>query len=149
MAIVNSVATYSGEGFQLIQSLAQAVSAAALTVRVPLTGSISPAVARGLWRCKIYNPGGTTPAITSVTLTAGDGTNTVTLDNFVPTAGITITSTAYIDVMGDFLLDTASSSSGGSSGTLIFGGATFFTFTFAVTGTSASFSADCEISAAP
>jgi hypothetical protein len=149
MAIVNSVATYAGNDWQIIQSLTQTVSAAALTVRVPLTGSISPAVARGLWRAKIYNGGGTTPAITSVTLTGSDGTNTVTLDNFVPTAGITISSTAYIDVMGDFLLDTAATSTGGLSGTLIFGGATSFTFTFAVSGTSATFSADCEIAAVP
>lgn len=149
MSIVNSIATYSGEGYQLIQSLAQVVSAAALTVKVPTTGSISPAVTRGLWRTKVYNGGGTTPAITSVTLTGTDGTNTVTLDNFVPTSGITISSTAYIDVCGDFIFDTAASSTGGLSGTLIFGGATSFTFTFAVSGTSATFSADCEIAAAP
>jgi len=149
MSIVNSIATYGQEGFQIIQSLAQAVSAAALTVRVPTTGSISPAVARGLWRVKVYNPGGTTPSITSVTLTAGDGTNTVTLDNLVPTATLVISSTAYLDVMGDFILDTAATSSGGLSGTLIFGGATFFTFTFVVSGTSATFSVDAEIAAAP
>lgn len=149
MSIVNSIGTYSGEGYELIQSLAQTVSAAALTVRVPLTGSISPAVTRGLWRVKVYNPGGTTPSITSVTLTAGDGTNTVTLDNFVPTATLVISSTAYLDVMGDLIIDTASASSGGLSGTLIFGGATFFTYTFVVAGTSATFSVDAEIAAAP
>ena len=149
MSIVNSIATYSGEGYELIQSTAQVVTAAALTVRVPLTGSISPAVTRGLWRTKVYNPGGTTPSITSVTLTAGDGTNTVTIDNFVNVATLVISTTAYMDVCGDFIIDTAAASTGGLSGTLIFGGATFFTFTFVVSGTSATFSADCEIAAAP
>lgn len=149
MSIVNSIATYSGEGYQLIQSLAQTVTAAALTVKVPTTGSISPAVTRGLWRVKVYNPGGTTPSITSVTLTGTDGTNTVTLDNFVNIATLVISSTAYMDVCGDFILDTAASSTGGLSGTLIFGGATSFTFTFVVAGTSSTFSVDAEIAAAP
>jgi hypothetical protein len=153
MSIVNSIATYGQEGFQLLQSTAQAVSAASLTVRVPLASAspstFSPAVARGLWRMKLYNGGGTTPALVSMTVTAGDGTNTVTLDNFVPVAAITISSTAYVDVMGDFILDTAASSAGGSSGTLLFGGATFFTFTFTASGTSYTFSCDAEIAAAP
>jgi len=153
MAIVNSIATYSGEGYQILQSTAQTVNAAALTVRVPLASAspstFSPAVARGLWRVKLYNGGGTTPALVSVTLTGTDGTNTVTLDNFVPVAAITISTTAYVDVMGDFILDTASSSTGGLSGTLIFGGATYFTFTFTASGTSYTFSCDAEIAAAP
>lgn len=149
MSIVNSIGTYAGQDFQVIQSLAQTVTAAALTVRVPTSGSISPTVTRGLWRCKVYNPGGTSPSITSVTLTAGDGTNTVTLDNFVNTATLVISSTAYMDVMGDFICDTAASSTGGLSGTLIFGGATFFTYTFVVAGTSSTFSVDAEIAAVP
>lgn len=150
MAIVNSIATYAGNDFQVYSNTAQTVNAAALTVRVPSgSTSISPAVARGLWRIKLYNGGGTTPALVSVTLTATDGTNTVTLDNFVPVSAITISTTAYVDVMGDFILDTAASSTGGQSGTLIFGGATSFTFTFTASGTSYSFTADCEIAAVP
>jgi len=153
MAIVNSIATYSGEAYQLLQSTAQAVSAAALTVRVPLASAspstFSPAVTRGLWRMKLYNGGGTTPALVSMTLTATDGTNTVTIDNFVPVSAITISSTAYVDVCGDFIFDTAASSTGGTYGTLIFGGATYFTFTFTASGTSYTFSCDAEIAAAP
>jgi hypothetical protein len=150
MSIVNSIATYSGEGYQYYSNTGQAVSAAALTVRVPSgSTSISPPVVRGLWRIKLYGGGGTTPALVSVTLTATDGTNTVTLDNFVPVSAITISSTAFVDVCGDFITDTAAASTGGTYGTLIFGGATSFTFTFTASGTSYTFSADAEIAAAP
>jgi hypothetical protein len=149
MAIVNSIATYAGNDFQLYQSTAQAISAAALTVRVPLTGSISPTVTRGLWRVKIYNGAGTTPAFLSVTITGTDGTNTVTVGNYNAVSAITISSTAYVDVNGTILFDTAASSTGGQSGTLIFGGATSFTFTLTASGTSYTFSCDAEIAAVP
>jgi hypothetical protein len=149
MAIVNSIATYPGEGWQLSQVTGFAVSANALTVRVPASGSLSPTVARGLWRAKMYGASGTTPALLSLTVNALDGTNTCTIDAFVPVSAITISSTVYIDVCSDFILDTASASTGGSYGTLIFGGATYFNFVFTGSGTSYAWSADCEIFAGP
>jgi hypothetical protein len=149
MSIVNSIATYGQEGFQLYQTIGQQVRTGALTVTVPSSGSISPAVTRGLWRVKVYNPGGTSPSITSVTITALDATNTVTIDNFVPTASITITGTAWVDVMGDFIVDTGVASNGGAAGAMIFGGATSFNFVFVQGGTSPTYSVDAEIAAAP
>ena len=149
MSIVNSIATYSGEGYQLYQTIGGAVKTGGLTVTVPSTGSISPAVTRGLWRCKVYNAAGTSPTCTSVTVTALDATNTVTIGNFVNTAALSITGTAWMDVKGDFIVDTGVASNGGSAGAMIFGGATSFVFTFVQGGTSPTFSADCEIAAAP
>jgi hypothetical protein len=153
MAIVNSIGTYASNDFQVCQTLAFALSAAALTVRCPAAAgtpsTFSPAVTRGLWRTKIYGAGGTTPALVSVTVNATDGTNTVYVDNFVPVSAIVITSTAYVDVMSDFILDTAASSTGGTYGTLIFGGATYFNFVFTISGTSATFAVDTEVAAAP
>lgn len=150
MAIVNSIGTYPGEGWQLYQVTAFALSAAALTCRVPSgTTTISPAVTRGYWRAKIYGAGGTTPAIASLTVNAQDGTNTCTVDAFVPVSAITISSTVYIDTCSDFIFDTASASTGGTYGTMIFGGATYFNFVFTISGTSATFSVDAEIFAGP
>ena len=114
MSIVNSVATYSGQGYETYTNTGATVNAAGLTVRVPSgSTSMSPPLFRGCWRFKLYNPGGTTPALVSLTLTATDGTNTVTVANFVPVSAITITSTAYVDVKGDYIIDTAASSTGG------------------------------------
>jgi hypothetical protein len=149
MSIVNSVATYSGEGYQLYQNIGATVKTGSLTVTVPSTGSISPAVTRGLWRTKVYNAGGTAPTITSVTITALDGTNTVTIGNYVNTAALSITGTAWLDVMDDFIVDTGVASNGGAAGAMIFGGATSFVFTFVQGGTSPTVSVDCEIAAAP
>jgi hypothetical protein len=151
MAIVNSIATYSGEGYQLIQNIGTVVTTTGSpnTVRVPASGSISPTVTRGLWRCKIYNETSAV-TLTNITIQAGDGTNLATIDNFVPAAALTISATAYADVCGDFIFDTAvAASAGGATGTLIFGGATFFNFVINVATASGSASADCEIAAAP
>lgn len=149
MAIVNSIATYSGEGYQLIQNIGAAVTATAVTVRVPASGSISPAVTRGLWRVKIYNQT-VAISITNLTLIANDGTNQATIDNFALVAALAIGTTAYVDVCGDFIFDTAvAASAGGVSGTLIFGGATFFQFVINSTGAGGTAVGDFEIAAAP
>lgn len=148
MAIVNSIATYSGEGYQLIQNIGVAIlTATPQTVRVPASGSISPAVTRGLWRMKIYNQ---TVAISfgSMILQAGDGTNLAQIDDYVPVAALAITATAYVDVCGDFIFDT-STAGGGGTGTLIFGGATFFNFLVTTTGAGGTAVGDFEIAAAP
>jgi hypothetical protein len=150
MAIVNSAATFAGVGAQLIQRIGVVIlTAAPQTVTVPASGSISPAVTRGYFRCKIYNQS-VAVSVTAVQLNASDGTNTVTLDEVSPQAALAITATAYLDLLGDFLLDTAvAASAGGASGTLIFGGATTFNFLVFTTGAGGTASGDFEIVAEP
>lgn len=149
MAIVNSAATFAGIGAEVISNVGAVITTAGSpnTVRVPASGSISPAVTRGYWRCKVYN---TTSAVTltNINVQAADGTNTIVVDQFVPIAVISITATAWVDFLGDFIVDT-STAGGGATGGLIFGGATFFNFIFNVATASGSCSADCEIVAAP
>jgi hypothetical protein len=148
LAIVNSIGTFSGQGCQLIQVPGVVIlTAAPQTVRVPLAGSISPAVTRGYWRAKIYNQ---TVAISfaSIQLNATDGTNTVTVDEFAPPAAIAITATAWVDCCGDFIFDT-STAGGGATGTLLNFGATFFNFLVTTTGAGGTASGDFEIAAEP
>lgn len=149
MAIVNSIATYAGEGFQLIQRVGVAINTATLTITVPATGTISPAVTRGNWRCKCYNGGGTTPGVTSIVVNAKDANNTVQIGCYVPPSTVALTNIAWLDVKGDFIVDTAVASNGGAAGAMTFGGATTFTFVFVQSGTSPTWSADFEIAAAP
>jgi hypothetical protein len=148
MAIVNSIGTFSGQGLELIQVPGVVMlTAAPQTVRVPLAGSISPAVTRGYWRAKIYNQ---TVAISfgSLILNAGDGTNLVQVDDYVPVAALAITATAWADVCGDFIFDT-SVAGGGATGTLLNFGATFFQFLVTTTGAGGTASGDFEIAAEP
>jgi hypothetical protein len=148
MSIVNSIATFTNQGCQLVQVNTTAFLVAGLTIRIP-AGSVnfSPAVARGYWRVKIYNQ---TVAIslTSVNVQASDGTNTITVDDFVPVAAVAITATAWVDVCGDFILDT-STAGGGATGTLIFGGATLINIILAGTGAGGTATADAEVAAEP
>jgi len=147
MAIVNSIATFSGVGAQVIQNIGAAVTATAVTIRVPAAGSISPAVTRGYWRFKIYNQT-VAITITNVTISGQDGTNTAQVDNYAPIGGLAISATAYLDVTSDFILDT-SAAGGGATGTLIFGGATFFNFLINSTGAGGTAAGDFEIVAVP
>ena len=148
MAIVNSIATYQGVGGELVTNIGVVIlTAAPQTVRVPSAGSISPAVTRGYWRMKIYNQ---TVAISfgSVIINAGDGTNLVQCDDYVPVAALAITATAWVDVCGDFIFDT-SVAGGGATGTLLNFGATFFQFLVTTTGAGGTASGDFEIFAEP
>ena len=148
MAIVNSIATYAGNDWEYFSNVGVVIlTAAPQTVRVPSAGSISPAVTRGLWRMKIYNQ---TVAISfgSLTLQAGDGTNLVQIDDYVPVAALAISATAWVDVCGDFIFDT-SVAGGGATGTLLNFGATFFNFRISTSGAGGTAAADCEIAAAP
>lgn len=150
MAITNSVATFTGVGAQLLQRIGVAIvttGAPGQTVTVPSSGSISPAVARGYYRCKIYNQ---TVAISvgSIQFNASDGTNTVTLETWTPAAALAITATAYCDIMGDFLLDTTTAG-GGASGSLIFGGATTFNFLVVTSGAGGTAAGDFEVAVEP
>jgi hypothetical protein len=150
VAIVNSIATFSGVGAQLIATPGVVIlTAVPQTARVPLAGSISPAVTRGYWRMKLYNQ---TVAIsfTSIQLQAGDGTNLVTIDEFAPPAAIAITATAWVDACGDFIFDSLpSASAGGATGAVINFGATFFNFLISTTGAGGTAAADLEIAAEP
>ena len=148
MSIVNSIATYSGEGFEYFSNIGVVIlTAAPQTVRVPASGSISPAVTRGLWRMKIYNQS-VAISFGSLTLQAGDGTNLVQVDDYVPVAALAVTATAWVDVCGDFIFDT-SVAGGGATGTLLNFGATFFNFLVTTTGAGGTASGDFEIAAAP
>jgi|SRR5882724_1471936 len=148
MAIVNSAATFSGVGAQLIQST-QVVGALGATIRVPVSGSISPAVNRGYWRMKLYNQTVAT-SFSSLAVQAGDGTNLVTIDEVGPPAAVAISATAWVDILNDFIVDSLpSASAGGAAGALIFGGATFFNFVIVMTGAGGSCSGDFEIVAEP
>src|SRR5260370_30952390 len=99
MAIVNSAATFAGVGAQIVNNIAVAIVTTASpgqTVRVPSAGSISPAVARGYARFKLYNQ---TVAISFIScqVQASDGTNTVVLDEIRPPVAGAITAPAYVD----------------------------------------------------
>jgi hypothetical protein len=147
MAIVNTVATFTNQGVELIQVINTAIVTAGGTVRVPAAGSISPAVTRGYWRMKLYNQTVATSFV-SLIIQAGDGTNLVQIDDYVPVAALAITATAWVDICGDFIFDT-SVAGGGATGTLLNFGATFFNFVIVTSGAGGTCAADCEIAAEP
>ena len=149
MSIVNSVATYTGVGAQLVQQTNISMNGAGpTTTTVPSTGAFSPVVNRGYVRVKVYNGGGTSPTLTDITLQAGDGTNTVTLDNFHPGVAVTLSTTSFADVLFDFLLDSLTTG-GGATGTLSGGGATIFKILTTFGGTAPSALMDIEVAAEP
>jgi hypothetical protein len=147
MAIQNSIANFPGVGGELYQNIAVAIAqgSSPQAVSVPSSGSFSPAITRGWFRFKIY---GETTAITisSVVVTATDGTNTVSFSSYSPS--LAITSTAYIDKCEAFNFDTTTAG-GGATGSLIFGGATSFTFTVTDTGSSGACKGDFEVYGEP
>lgn len=149
MAIQVSAATFGGVGEQLVQSLAVALSGTAQqTTRVPASGSITPQVNRGYIRAKVYNGGGTSPTLSDITFQAADGTNTVFIDNVHPAAAVALSTTSWVDVLIDFIVDTFGTS-GGAAGNLISPGATFFNVLTTMGGTSPTASMDVEIVAEP
>jgi len=107
MAINNSVTKISpglGSGF-LAQSLANALSGtAAQTTTITLT---SGTATKGYVRARIYGPyTGTTPTFVSLTVTGGDGTNTVTFAEFSPAVAVGLTaSTVYVDWCHPFCVE--------------------------------------------
>jgi hypothetical protein len=112
---------------------------------IPASGTILGTTA-GRIRFKLYNGGGTTPALTDILVTASDGTNTVPIYWLHPNAAITLSTTQWIDTWFDYLLDTAASGSGGgAAGQLLPGGATSFSFKSTMSGTSPTASLDLEI----
>src|ERR1700721_111980 len=75
------------------------------TNTIPASGSFILAFFAGQLRIKFYDGAGTAPAGSDVTIQASDGTNTVTLANFHPGTAVPITSTGYLDLNFDLLLD--------------------------------------------
>ena len=115
------------------------------TFPIPATGVILGTTA-GRIRIKIYNGGGTSPALVDLLVTATDATNTVQIFNYHPNTALTLTSTQWFDRNFEYLLDAAASGSGGGTvGQLLPGGATSFNVLTTLSGTSATASMDLEI----
>jgi hypothetical protein len=139
---VRNDSLYLGTGVALTQAGNPTV------VPIPGTGVI-PGTTAGKIRLKIYGGGGTTPIITSLLVTASDGTNTVRIFNDVPlAAGIPLTAaTAWYDKFFEYLLDTATTTAGagGAAGQLLPGGATSFSISVNLGTTTGTASLDWEI----
>jgi hypothetical protein len=117
------------------------------TVVLPSTGTFSLATTCGRIRCKVYAGSGTSPTVSSILLTATDGTNTVTFGEFTPASAVALSATSWIDFMKDYILDTinAATGAGGTPGQLINPGAVKFSFIITMGGTSPGAKADVEI----
>jgi hypothetical protein len=123
-----------------------ALSAGANTVTIPATGTIlGTTVGRIL--VKIYGAAGTSPVFDSIVITASDGTNTVLVGSDNPPATFALSSTRWYEKFFDYIVDMVSGStgSGGAVGQLINGGATSFTLTITLGGTSETGLCDIEI----
>lgn len=101
----------------------------------------------GRVRVKIYNGAGTSPVITKLQIAASDGTNTVIIADVNLGITIAVSSTKWFDQMFNFCLDVASTTAGagGATGQLLPGGATSFSITPTMTGTSPTFTMDAEV----
>jgi hypothetical protein len=103
----------------------------------------------GAIRIKIYNGGGTSPTLVDLLVTASDGTNTVLIAQSLihPTVAWPLTTaTSWFEFEFEYLLDAASSGSGGgAAGQLLPGGATSFSVKTTLGGTSPTASMDVEI----
>lgn len=134
---------------QLLQKTGIALSGTGQqTNTLPTSGSISPTCCRGYLRTKIYGGGGTSPTVVDITFTAGDGTNTVQLDNFHPGTAVTISATSYVDFLADILLDYTAAAAG-AAGCLLNYGATVFNCLTTLGGTSPTATMDWEVAVEP
>lgn len=117
---------------------------------IPLTGVLAPTTTMGRIRLKIYNGGGTTPALTDVLVTGSDGTNTVVIGQAVlhPNVAITLLASGnqWLEFIFDYLFDVGSPG-GGASGQLssAIGGANSFSVKTTLSGTAPTASMDMEI----
>jgi hypothetical protein len=150
MAIVNSIATTSagfGSG-QLVQR-AGITLGSGTTVSLPASGAISPNIYRGKIRLKVYNGTGTNVALTAILFQITDGTNTVVIWEFNPSAAVSLTSTQYLDLEKDFLVDYGAG--GGATGTLLgpASGAIVIQFTPTLSGSSPAATGDFEVVGEP
>lgn len=129
------------------QNLNVAISGAGPSnVTIPSSGSFPIAYSTGWVRAKIYNGGGTTPAVTQVKTTVSDGTNTIVIDQFNPTVAHSLSATSWFDRIIDFLADVAATGAGGgASGQLIaLNGITSITVAVSLSGTTPSATVDLE-----
>jgi hypothetical protein len=120
----------------------------AQTNTMPATGTLSPGTTVGQQRFKIYNGGGTSPTLVSLTVSATDGTNTpYFIYTNTPATALALSTTGWFDRFFEYLLDTATTTAGagGASGQLLPGGATSFTATTTLGGTTPTASMDWEI----
>jgi hypothetical protein len=116
---------------------------------LPAAGVLIPTTTTGRIRVKIYKQT-VAVSVTSMIVTATDGTNTVLVAqgalNFA--AGFAITATAWLEFEFEYILDVASSGAGGgATGQLsgLIGGATAFTISPTLTGAGGSCSMDLEL----
>jgi len=117
---------------------------------IPASGSLALTTTCGRIRCKIYNGSGTSPTVVDLVVTAGDGTNAVTIAQglFHPNAAVTLSATSWFEAEFEYIVDTAASGAGGGasgqlSGTV--GGANVITFKTTLGGTSPAASMDVEL----
>lgn len=123
--------TFPGFGVSSLQSIQTATGIAVTsgtTYYVPGTSSNSvagllvPTFTVGRLRVKVYNGVGTSPTLTKLQIQGYDGTNTVVLADWNFGTACTLSSTAWVDLMTDWIADTATgSTSGGAVGQLISG----------------------------
>ena len=120
------------------------------TFPIPASGVLVPTTTAGRIRVKIYNGGGTTPAVTDIVITATDGTNTVEIlqGTFHTNVAVSLTATSWLEFEFEYILDTApSGAGGGASGQLsgVIGGANAFSVKTTLSGTAPTASMDMEI----
>ena len=129
-------------------SLAMTTSGSPQTWPLPASGTFSTPFTAGKLRLKIYNGGGTTPAVTNIVVTFTDGTNTVypMQGLYHPTSAVTISSTAWIEWYFDFMFDVASSGGSGTVGGMLatVGGANAGSVITTMTGSSGTASLDID-----
>jgi hypothetical protein len=133
MSFVNRLALIS-PGFgspitndSLLLSAGNSLSDGANTITL---GSLAPTVRSGWVRVKCYNGTGTSPAVSTVVITATDGTTTETIYVRNPAAATAISTTAFVDFIVPFLLEINANS---------------FSFVITMTGTGEGGKADIEI----
>jgi hypothetical protein len=118
---------------------------------IPASGVLSIPTSAGRLRIKIYNGGGTTPALTDIVVTAGDGTNNITLGGGIlhPTVAVTLSATSWLEFEFEYIIDfaTTAGGGGGSVGQLLasVGGANQFAIKTTMSGTAPTASMDLEL----
>ena len=126
--------------------LAMTTSGSPQTWPLPASGSFSTPFSAGKVRFKVYGGGGTTPTVTTVKFTATDGTNTVTLFQLNPAAGILISTTTWMEFYFEFMFDVAASGGSGTVGQMLasVGGANAASLITTMTGSSGTASLDID-----
>ena len=130
------------------QNALAVVGTGVVTLPLPASGNLLgiPGTTAGKIRVKVYGGGGTSPTVVNITVLLSDGTNTVTVAAFQPNVARALSSTGWVDWFCEYLVDTASSGSGGgATGQLLPGGATTATVSITLGGTSPTALCDVQI----